>query len=114
MDVSDLLIFSFTGKKFGVTEFVSAENIGDKPVSQVALNSNLLISFASGCFLLLILCSFYLTTHKQIINEMTGGGADYCFECVGLSSLVQEAYACCRKVSVSICNSQTPAHTQHF
>ncbi|KAH9619357.1 hypothetical protein KSS87_013453 [Heliosperma pusillum] len=28
---------------------------------------------------------------------MTGGGADYCFECVGMSSLVQEAYACCRK-----------------
>ncbi|KAF3446866.1 hypothetical protein FNV43_RR12046 [Rhamnella rubrinervis] len=55
-----------TGKKFGVTEFVSAENSGGKPVSQV-------------------------------INEMTGGGADYCFECVGLSSLVQESYACCRK-----------------
>ncbi|KAK4781523.1 hypothetical protein SAY86_015625 [Trapa natans] len=33
----------------------------------------------------------------QVINEMTGGGADYCFECVGLSSLVHEAYACCRK-----------------
>ncbi|MBA0580530.1 hypothetical protein Gorai_022744 [Gossypium raimondii] len=28
---------------------------------------------------------------------MTGGGADYCFECVGLASLVQEAYASCRK-----------------
>ncbi|GLT31333.1 hypothetical protein SLA2020_060760 [Shorea laevis] len=34
---------------------------------------------------------------SQVINEMTGGGADYCFECVGLSSLVQEAYASCRK-----------------
>ena len=31
---------------------------------------------------------------------MTGGGADYCFECVGLASLVHEAYACCRKVSL--------------
>ncbi|KAH6782782.1 Zinc-binding alcohol dehydrogenase family protein, partial [Perilla frutescens var. frutescens] len=34
---------------------------------------------------------------SQIINEMTGGGADYCFECVGMASLVEEAYACCRK-----------------
>ncbi|KAL8524282.1 hypothetical protein ACS0TY_014016 [Phlomoides rotata] len=33
----------------------------------------------------------------QIINEMTDEGADYCFECVGKSSLVQEAYSCCRK-----------------
>ncbi|KDO85025.1 hypothetical protein CISIN_1g016507mg [Citrus sinensis] len=34
---------------------------------------------------------------SQIIIDMTDGGADYCFECVGLASLVQEAYACCRK-----------------
>ncbi|CAK9180363.1 unnamed protein product [Ilex paraguariensis] len=34
---------------------------------------------------------------SQVINEMTDGGADYCFECVGLASLVHEAYACCRK-----------------
>ncbi|XP_015884104.1 alcohol dehydrogenase-like 7 isoform X2 [Ziziphus jujuba] len=34
---------------------------------------------------------------SQVINEMSGGGADYCFECVGLASLVHEAYACCRK-----------------
>ncbi|XP_057784615.1 alcohol dehydrogenase-like 7 [Salvia miltiorrhiza] len=34
---------------------------------------------------------------SQVINEMTGGGADYCFECVGKASIVEEAYACCRK-----------------
>ncbi|KAJ8762119.1 hypothetical protein K2173_007269 [Erythroxylum novogranatense] len=34
---------------------------------------------------------------SQVIIEMTGGGADYCFECVGGASLVEEAYACCRK-----------------
>ncbi|XP_059278907.1 alcohol dehydrogenase-like 7 isoform X1 [Lycium ferocissimum] len=28
---------------------------------------------------------------------MTNGGADYCFECVGLATLVQEAFTCCRK-----------------
>uniref|UniRef100_A0A251U5M1 Putative alcohol dehydrogenase superfamily, zinc-type, GroES-like, NAD(P)-binding domain protein n=1 Tax=Helianthus annuus TaxID=4232 RepID=A0A251U5M1_HELAN len=33
-----------------------------------------------------------------IIMEMTGGGADYCFACVGMNSLVHEAYASCRKV----------------
>ncbi|KAL6995945.1 Oxidoreductases acting on the CH-OH group of donors With NAD(+) or NADP(+) as acceptor [Sarracenia purpurea var. burkii] len=34
---------------------------------------------------------------SEVINELTGGGADYCFECVGLASLVHEAFACCRK-----------------
>ncbi|XP_056684946.1 alcohol dehydrogenase-like 7 isoform X6 [Spinacia oleracea] len=34
---------------------------------------------------------------SQIICEMTDGGADYCFECVGMSTLVEEAYASCRK-----------------
>ncbi|KAL6212719.1 hypothetical protein ACLB2K_017937 [Fragaria x ananassa] len=33
----------------------------------------------------------------ELMIEMTKGGADYCFECVGNSSLVQQAYACCRK-----------------
>ncbi|KAF5462189.1 hypothetical protein F2P56_018217 [Juglans regia] len=33
---------------------------------------------------------------SQLINEMTGGGADYCFECIGVAPLVKEAYACCR------------------
>ncbi|KAK6793080.1 hypothetical protein RDI58_012161 [Solanum bulbocastanum] len=34
---------------------------------------------------------------SPVIIEMTNGGADYCFECVGLATLVQEAFACCRK-----------------
>ncbi|KAK7259759.1 hypothetical protein RIF29_25372 [Crotalaria pallida] len=34
---------------------------------------------------------------RQVIIEITGGGADYCFECVGTESLVHEAYASCRK-----------------
>ncbi|OIW20421.1 hypothetical protein TanjilG_11120 [Lupinus angustifolius] len=34
---------------------------------------------------------------SQVIIEITGGGADYCFECVGIESLVHEAYASCRK-----------------
>ncbi|KAE9606250.1 hypothetical protein Lal_00025458 [Lupinus albus] len=36
-------------------------------------------------------------TVSQIIKEITDGGADYCFECVGMASLVHEAYASCRK-----------------
>jgi len=39
---------------------------------------------------------------KQFIIEMTGGGADYCFECVGTASVVLEAYASCRKVHVTL------------
>ncbi|XP_038885201.1 alcohol dehydrogenase-like 7 [Benincasa hispida] len=34
---------------------------------------------------------------SQVIIEMTDGGADYCFECVGAASLVQEAFTCCRQ-----------------
>ncbi|GAB2215932.1 hypothetical protein Droror1_Dr00023695 [Drosera rotundifolia] len=34
---------------------------------------------------------------SQVIMEMTDGGADYSFECVGLASLVEEAFASCRK-----------------
>lgn len=41
---------------------------------------------------------------EQVINEMTGGGADYCFECVGLVSSMEQAYACCRKVSLPKCH----------
>ncbi|KAB1201720.1 Alcohol dehydrogenase-like 7 [Morella rubra] len=36
---------------------------------------------------------------SQVVNEMTGGGADYCFECIGLPSLVTQAYFCCRNVA---------------
>jgi len=39
---------------------------------------------------------------KQVIIEMTGGGADYCFECVGMASVVHEAYASCRKVHATL------------
>ncbi|KAA0038470.1 alcohol dehydrogenase-like 7 [Cucumis melo var. makuwa] len=34
---------------------------------------------------------------SEVIKEMTNGGADYCFECVGAASLVQEAFSCCRQ-----------------
>ncbi|MED6160923.1 hypothetical protein PIB30_055811 [Stylosanthes scabra] len=29
---------------------------------------------------------------SEVIKEMTNGGADYCFECIGLSSLMAEAF----------------------
>ncbi|KAK7828668.1 alcohol dehydrogenase-like 1 [Quercus suber] len=32
-----------------------------------------------------------------VINELTNGGADYCFECIGLASLMQEAFLSSRK-----------------
>ncbi|XP_027942017.1 alcohol dehydrogenase-like 7 [Vigna unguiculata] len=36
-------------------------------------------------------------TVSQIIMEMTDGGADYCFECVGKASLMEDAYASSRR-----------------
>uniref|UniRef100_A0A2N9FAW3 alcohol dehydrogenase n=1 Tax=Fagus sylvatica TaxID=28930 RepID=A0A2N9FAW3_FAGSY len=77
------------GKKFGVTDFVNSGNCGDKSVSQYVLLKITLWLDSSLCTFLYLI--------EQVINEITGGGADYCFECVGLASLVQEAYACCRK-----------------
>lgn len=41
--------------------------------------------------------SIYFIVH-QVIREMTGGGADYCFECVGLASLMSEAFKSSRRV----------------
>ncbi|WOL02757.1 alcohol dehydrogenase-like 7 isoform X1 [Canna indica] len=54
------------GKKFGVTDFVNPNEIGDRSISEV-------------------------------IKEMTGGGADYCFECVGSSALVTQAFLSSRR-----------------
>ncbi|XP_066395314.1 alcohol dehydrogenase-like 2 isoform X1 [Miscanthus floridulus] len=36
-------------------------------------------------------------TVSEVITEMTGGGADYCFECVGSTSLMAEAFKSSRK-----------------
>ncbi|CAH9135826.1 unnamed protein product [Cuscuta epithymum] len=55
------------GKKVGITHYINPRELGGKLASEVIL-------------------------------EMTDGlGADYCFECVGLPALSQEAFACCRK-----------------
>ncbi|KAL4604196.1 hypothetical protein ACB092_10G175400 [Castanea dentata] len=34
---------------------------------------------------------------SEVIKELTDGGADYCFECIGLASLMQEAFLSSRK-----------------
>lgn len=36
-------------------------------------------------------------TTSQVIKEMTDGGADYCFECIGLASLMKEAFESTRE-----------------
>ncbi|KAL2339941.1 hypothetical protein Fmac_007881 [Flemingia macrophylla] len=33
---------------------------------------------------------------NEVIKEMTNGGADYCFECIGLASLMADAFNSCR------------------
>ncbi|CAA6664998.1 unnamed protein product [Spirodela intermedia] len=37
---------------------------------------------------------------SEVIVEMTDGGVDYCFECIGLASLVSEAFASSRKTII--------------
>ena len=34
---------------------------------------------------------------SQVVKEMTDGGADYCFECIGLASLMKDAFDCSRE-----------------
>ncbi|KAI3873894.1 hypothetical protein MKW98_001543 [Papaver atlanticum] len=33
---------------------------------------------------------------SEVIKEITDGGADYCFECIGLASLMNDAFTSCR------------------
>lgn len=87
-----------TAKRFGVTEIVDSNNCGDKFVSQVI--SVIHGTSNSDIYVCLYFCFFWTSRIEQVINEMTDGGADYCFECVGMASLVHEAYACCRKVCI--------------
>lgn len=35
---------------------------------------------------------------SQVIKEMTDGGADYSFECIGLASVMEDAYESSREV----------------
>ncbi|CAN8291899.1 unnamed protein product [Cochlearia groenlandica] len=50
------------GKRFGITDFINPDLYKDKPISEV-------------------------------VKEMTeGGGVDYSFECIGLASLMEEAF----------------------
>ncbi|KAJ4967566.1 hypothetical protein NE237_019415 [Protea cynaroides] len=34
---------------------------------------------------------------KEVIAKLTDGGADYCFECIGLAPVMQDAFASCRE-----------------
>ncbi|CAI0549237.1 unnamed protein product, partial [Linum tenue] len=71
------------GKQFGLTDFINPTTIGDKRVSEVISSS---ISMEMG-----------LPTYIYVIKEMTDGGADYCFECIGLASLMAEAFSSSRE-----------------
>ena len=42
--------------------------------------------------------NIYIYDHEQVIKDLTDGGADYCFECIGLASVMQEAFSSCREV----------------
>lgn len=42
-----------------------------------------------------ISCCFFF---PQVIKDMTNGGADYCFECIGLASVMAEAFNSSRDV----------------
>ena len=56
----------------------------------------------SDCIVLYVLTwsfPFFVTLIiNQVIKELTNGGADHCFECIGLASLMQEAFLSSRKV----------------
>ncbi|KAF3773137.1 Alcohol dehydrogenase-like 2 [Nymphaea thermarum] len=88
-------------KKFGITDFIDPKECGDKSLSQVWINlkTNLGRCYGSTGSLLFGYVVFLKIKRKrivQVVKELTGGGADYCFECVGLASLMSEAYSSSR------------------
>ncbi|KAH0874013.1 hypothetical protein HID58_071375 [Brassica napus] len=62
-----------SSKKFGFTDFVNPTLCGEKKVSEFTY-------------------LFPQNIPKKVIKEMTGGGVDYSFECVGLPSILSEAF----------------------
>jgi len=62
---------------------------------------------------------YFLWFDNQVIKELTNGGADYCFECVGLASSMEDAFRSSREVpSVSSlwshAHATTYIHTQYI
>lgn len=65
-DILTSFIHLFTGKNFGITEFVNPKDY-EKPI-------------------------------QQVIIDITDGGVDYSFECIGNVQLMRAALECCHKV----------------
>lgn len=41
-----------------------------------------------------------MDNHEKVIKEIAGGGVDYSFECVGITSVLSEAFLSTRTVRV--------------
>ena len=44
----------------------------------------------------------WIVTNVQVIKEITDGGADYCFECIGLASVMEDAFNSNREVLINL------------
>ena len=44
---------------------------------------------------------------QQVLVDMTDGGVDYSFECIGNVSIMRAALECCHKVLFKICLTYT-------
>lgn len=87
------------GKQFGVTDFINPTYCSEKSVVEVLIHCS-----SPACFDQFdrdFVC-YKLLVNDQVIREMTDGGADYCFECIGLASLMQDAINSSRPVSLSL------------
>jgi S-(hydroxymethyl)glutathione dehydrogenase/alcohol dehydrogenase len=95
-----LLLFSITGEAFGVTDFVNPTQIDKSSVSEVGVSLN--PTSSCGCMypvgFVTNLLVFPFPVQLQVISEMTGGGVDYSFECVGLPSVMTDAFRSTRTV----------------
>ncbi|GJN30530.1 hypothetical protein PR202_gb18843 [Eleusine coracana subsp. coracana] len=77
--LKELQYCCYTGRKFGVTDFVNPSQLGECSVIEVSTEP---IAYNSQA------------ANKLVIGELTGGGADYSFECIGLSSVMTDAFRC--------------------
>jgi S-(hydroxymethyl)glutathione dehydrogenase / alcohol dehydrogenase len=93
------------GRSFGVTDFVNPSQLDKRSVVEVIrtlkpTSSRSYISRKAVATSQLAMCGVINTVcvRLQAIVEMTGGGVDYSFECIGVPSVMTDAFRCTKMV----------------
>ena len=99
--MSTPLLTLIAGRSFGVTDFVNPSQLGNRSVIEVRIYKAKVVTVLSQGSELSITCKCTFcvrSTSLQVIVEMTGGGVDYSFECIGVPSVMTDAFRCTKMV----------------